>query len=72
MPETPDSRTAILDAAERLFSMRGFAATTKLNRKDFGLQWNKALETGGVAVGEDVTVTLDIETTKKAPQQAQK
>lgn len=43
----------------------GFSATTKINRKDFGLVWNKALETGGVAVGEDVTITLDIEVTAK-------
>jgi polyisoprenoid-binding protein YceI len=45
---------------------RGFTATTKLNRKDFGLSWNKALETGGVAVGEEVAVTLDLELTRKA------
>jgi len=44
---------------------RGGVATTKINRKDFGLSWNKALETGGVAVGEEVTITLDLELTKK-------
>lgn len=44
----------------------GVAATTKLNRKDFGLGWNKALEAGGVAVGEEVTVSLDLELNKKA------
>ncbi|ATB28131.1 YceI family protein [Melittangium boletus] len=44
---------------------RGATATTKVNRKDFGLAWNKALETGGVAVGEEVTITLDLELTKK-------
>ena len=42
----------------------GGMATTKINRKDFGLTWNAALETGGVAVGEDVTVTIDIEMTQ--------
>lgn len=39
----------------------GLSATTKINRKDFGLTWNAALETGGVMVGEDVSITLDVE-----------
>ena len=39
----------------------GASATTKINRKDFGLVWNAALEAGGVLVGEDVTITLDVE-----------
>lgn len=38
----------------------GFTATTKINRKDFGLTWNQVLETGGVLVGEEVTITLDV------------
>ncbi|HEX5750509.1 MAG TPA: YceI family protein [Archangium sp.] len=44
---------------------RGGVATTKINRKDFGLGWNKVLDTGGVAVGEDVSITLDLELNKK-------
>ncbi|NMO21273.1 polyisoprenoid-binding protein [Pyxidicoccus fallax] len=44
---------------------RGGTATTKLNRKDFGLGWNKMLETGGVAVGEEISVTLEIQLNKK-------
>jgi polyisoprenoid-binding protein YceI len=39
----------------------GLSATTKINRKDFGLTWNAGLETGGVLVGEDVTITLDVQ-----------
>jgi polyisoprenoid-binding protein YceI len=39
----------------------GLAATTKINRKDFGLTWNAALETGGILVGEEVTITLDVQ-----------
>jgi polyisoprenoid-binding protein YceI len=39
----------------------GLSATTKINRKDFGLTWNAALETGGILVGEEVTITLDVE-----------
>ena len=44
---------------------KGATATTKINRKDFGLVWNAALETGGVAVGEEITITLEIEMIRK-------
>ncbi|MBI4904773.1 MAG: polyisoprenoid-binding protein [Acidobacteria bacterium] len=44
----------------------GASATVKINRKDWGLAWNQALETGGVMVGDDVTITIDIEATKAA------
>jgi polyisoprenoid-binding protein YceI len=37
------------------------AASTKINRKVFGLTWNAALETGGILVGDEVTITLDVE-----------
>lgn len=40
------------------------SATTKINRKDFGLTWNTALETGGILVGDEVTITLDVEFVK--------
>ncbi|MGB9337201.1 MAG: YceI family protein [Candidatus Acidiferrales bacterium] len=39
----------------------GASATTKINRKDFGLTWNAALETGGILVGDEVTITLDVQ-----------
>jgi len=39
----------------------GVEATTKINRKDFGLVWNATLETGGFMVGEEVTIALDVE-----------
>ena len=42
----------------------GLSATAKINRKDFGLTWNAALETGGILVGEEVTITLDIQFVK--------
>jgi polyisoprenoid-binding protein YceI len=42
----------------------GLFATTKINRKDFGLTWNAALETGGILVGDEVTITLDIQFVK--------
>jgi polyisoprenoid-binding protein YceI len=39
----------------------GATATAKINRKDFGLNWNAALEAGGVLVGEEVKITIDLE-----------
>ncbi len=44
----------------------GACATAKLNRKDWGLEWNQVLETGGVMVGNEVKITLDIEAVKNA------
>jgi polyisoprenoid-binding protein YceI len=48
----------------------GATATTKISRKDFGLVWNKALESGGVVVGDEVTITLDIELLATQPKTA--
>ena len=42
-----------------------FSATTKINRKDFGLTWNKALESGGLLVGEDVNISIEVEGIKQ-------
>lgn len=42
-----------------------FSASTRINRKDFGLTWNKALETGGLVVGEDVEIQIDIQGIKQ-------
>ena len=42
-------------------TVRGATATGKLSRKDFGLVWNKTLETEGVAVGDEVQLTIDAE-----------
>lgn len=44
----------------------GLSATTKINRKDFGLTWNAALDAGGVMVGEDINIALDLEFVKQA------
>src|SRR6266404_6633173 len=40
------------------------SASAKINRKDFGLTWNAALETGGILVGDDVNITLEAEFVK--------
>jgi polyisoprenoid-binding protein YceI len=42
----------------------GVSATTKINRRDFGLTWNAALETGGILVGDEITITLDLQFVK--------
>jgi polyisoprenoid-binding protein YceI len=42
----------------------GLSATTRINRKDFGLTWNATLETGGILIGDEVTITLDVEFVK--------
>ena len=42
----------------------GASATAKINRKDFGLPWNAALETGGIVVGDEVTIVLEAEFVK--------
>jgi polyisoprenoid-binding protein YceI len=41
----------------------GFSATTQINRKDFGLTWNMALEMGGMMVGDDIKISIDGEAT---------
>lgn len=46
----------------------GFSAEGKISRKDFGLTWNKALEGGGLTVGDEVTLQLEGELTQKAPK----
>jgi polyisoprenoid-binding protein YceI len=48
------------------FNRAGFVATGKLSRKDFGLTWNQALETGGVVVGDEIKITIDAQIIVKA------
>jgi len=48
----------------------GVVATTKINRKDFGLVYNAILEGGGVMVGDEVSITIEAELVQKAPAAA--
>ncbi|HEX2968183.1 MAG TPA: YceI family protein [Bacteroidales bacterium] len=48
----------------------GFSFTGKINRKDWGLNWNAALETGGVLVGDDVTIGGEVQFVKQVVSQA--
>jgi polyisoprenoid-binding protein YceI len=43
----------------------GLSGSTKVNRKDFGIVWNTALDSGGVLVGDEVTITLDVQFIKE-------
>lgn len=45
----------------------GFSATTSFNRRDFGLEWNVALEAGGVVVGDEVRITIETELVRQTP-----
>ena len=47
-------------------TVAGFSAKTRINRKDFGLNWNAALETGGVLVGDEVKINLEVEVVQQA------
>ena len=48
----------------------GFSATTEVDRRDFGLTWNQALETGGVLVGNEIRIALEVELVKEAAAEA--
>jgi polyisoprenoid-binding protein YceI len=50
---------------------RGFSATARISRKDFGLTWNKLVE-AGPAVGDEVVIALDVEAVKDQPKTAAK
>jgi polyisoprenoid-binding protein YceI len=48
----------------------GFAAKTSIDRKEFGLTWNQALETGGILVGDRIEIELDVQGVRVAAQDA--
>jgi polyisoprenoid-binding protein YceI len=48
----------------------GFSATGSLNRKDWGLNWNQTLETGGVLVGDKINIEIELELVKQAQAEA--
>lgn len=64
-PVTLDVTGFDKDVTAMGFTKRGGSATTKIDRKDFGLNWNKAIEAGGVAVGDEVKIELELEINKK-------
>lgn len=52
------------------FEVAGFSATTKISRKEFGLEWNAALESGGVLVGDDIKISIEVEANPAVAQDA--
>jgi polyisoprenoid-binding protein YceI len=48
----------------------GFSARTKIDRTDFGLTWNQALEAGGVLVGDEVRISAEVELVRQSEQAA--
>ena len=48
----------------------GASATTKINRKDFGITWNRALDSGGVVVSDEVRINIEVELVRKPPPPA--
>ena len=49
----------------------GFSATTRINRKDWNLTWNQTLETGGVLVGDEIRISIELEIIKQEESQAE-
>jgi polyisoprenoid-binding protein YceI len=48
----------------------GASATTKIDRKDFGITWNRALDSGGVVVSDEVRINIEVELVRKPPPPA--
>jgi polyisoprenoid-binding protein YceI len=48
-------------------TIAGFETAVTLNRKDFGISWNRALDQGGVVLGDEVWVTINLETGTPPP-----
>lgn len=48
----------------------GFSGTTRINRKDWNLVWNVALETGGMLVGDEIDISIELELVKEAEAEA--
>ncbi|MGC9044218.1 MAG: YceI family protein [Myxococcota bacterium] len=61
-----DVESTGIEAIDPMGNIRvGFSAKTKINRKDFGINWNMTLDKGGLVVGNDVEINIEIELIKK-------
>ncbi len=64
--------TEVLGFGPGMGGMRaGFEATTTINRKDFGVVWNRVLDTGGAVLGDDVEITINVEAVRVEPEKAE-
>jgi polyisoprenoid-binding protein YceI len=64
-PITLDAEYQGRDVNPSGIEVAGFAATGKLNRKDYGLGWNQALESGGVLVGDEIKLSFEIQASNR-------
>lgn len=64
LPVTFDAELLGVIEAGRMGTRAGWKATTIINRFDYNLKWDRAIETGGLVVGEDVTISLNLEFVK--------
>jgi len=68
LPVTYLGSMATKDREGRSGAKGGFETSVTLNRKDFGITWNRALDNGGFMLGDDVIVEINIEANKKMPE----
>jgi len=63
-------KLGIVDAGAMMGRRAGFEASTTINRKDFGIVWNRDLDQGGVLLGDDVIIALNVEAVHKPKTEA--
>jgi len=68
LPVTYLGSMATKDREGRDGAKGGFETSVTLNRKDFGIAWNRTLEAGGLMLGDDVAIEINIEANKKMPE----
>ena len=74
MADAPETKEVVLDVegsprpiTDPSGSLKvGGSAHTKIDRKDFGITWSKSLDGGGLMVGDDIDITIDVELVKKS------
>ena len=67
-PVTLDAELAGMGSLGAMGTRAGFSATTTVNRKDWGIVWNKTLDNGGTMLDDNVTIHLDVEAIKDEPK----
>ncbi len=70
-PVTLDAELVGMGAVGQSGTRAGFQATTSINRKDYGVLWNKALDNGGTVLDDIVYINLDVEAIKDEPKPAE-
>jgi polyisoprenoid-binding protein YceI len=66
------AKLGVVDAGPMMGTRAGFEATTTINRKDFGIVWNMNLDKGGVVLGDEVEIALNVEAVHKPEAEAAK